>query len=129
MTLRSDNGAEFKNIILDAFYKEKCISQQFSAPRTPQQNDIVEIKNRTLIEVARTMLLDAKLPTSFWAEAINTACYMQNKTLINKRNGKISFFLMFGKKESLKQLHVFGSKCYILKNQSKYLEKFDSKAL
>ena len=59
-------------------------TQQFSTHRTPQQNGVVERKNRTLIEAARTMLQDANLPTSFWAKAINTACYIQNRTLINK---------------------------------------------
>ena len=57
------------------FCESKGISQTFSAPRTPQQNGVAERKNRTLIEVARTMLEDSKLPTYFWAEAINTACF------------------------------------------------------
>ena len=88
VAIRSDNGTEFKNATLEAFCKESGISQQFSAPRTPQQNGVVERKNRTLIEAARTMLLDAKLPTCFWAEAVSTACYIQNRTLINKNTGK-----------------------------------------
>jgi transposase InsO family protein len=70
---RSDNGTEFKNSTLREFCEEKGITQTFSAPRTPQQNGVVERKNRTLIEAARTMLEDSRLPTYFWAEAINTA--------------------------------------------------------
>ena len=69
---------------MEEFCKLKGISHQFSAPGTPQQNGVVERKNRTLIEAGRTMLEEAKLPTYFWAEAVNTACYTQNITLINR---------------------------------------------
>ena len=71
--IRSDNGTEFKNSIMKEFCSEKGITHTFSAPRTPQQNGVVERKNRTLIEAARTMLEESKFPTYFWAEAINTA--------------------------------------------------------
>ena len=88
--IRSDNGTEFKNAVLDDYCKDKGISRQFSAPRTPQQNGVVERKNRTLIEAARTMLSESGLPMYFWAEAVNTACYTQNRTLINKDLMKLS---------------------------------------
>ena len=127
IALRSDNGTEFRNATLEAFCKENGISQQFTAPRTPQQNGVVERKNRTLIEAARTMLLDAKLPTCFWAEAVNTACYIQNRTLINKNTEKTPYNLMSGKKPTLKHIHAFGSKCFVLKDNSEYVGKFDAK--
>ena len=92
--IRSDNGTEFRNATLGNFCKDEGIVQQFSAVRTPQQNGVVERKNRTLIEAARTMLHDAKLPTYFWAEAINTACYTQNRTLINKTHGNTPYYLL-----------------------------------
>ena len=82
--IRSDNGTEFKNQLLNDFCSDKGISRQYSAPRTPQQNGVVERKNRTLIEAARTMLSESRLPMYFWAEAFNNACYTQNRTLINK---------------------------------------------
>ncbi|KAJ9546459.1 hypothetical protein OSB04_019002 [Centaurea solstitialis] len=82
--IRSDNGTEFKNADLNSFCEEKGIERQYSAPRTPQQNGVAERRNRTLIEAARTMLADSKLPITFWAEAVNTACYVQNKVLISK---------------------------------------------
>ncbi|KAJ9545397.1 hypothetical protein OSB04_025104 [Centaurea solstitialis] len=83
--IRSDNGTEFKNADLNSFCEEKGIERQFSAPRTPQQNGVAERRNMTLIEVARTMLTDSKLPTTFWAEAVNTACYVQNRVhVVNK---------------------------------------------
>ena len=63
--MRSDNGREFRNVTLTEFCKDKGIVQEFSAARTPQQNGVIERKNRTLVEAARTMLQDIKLPTSF----------------------------------------------------------------
>nr|GEZ69694.1 putative ribonuclease H-like domain-containing protein [Tanacetum cinerariifolium] len=75
---RSDNGTEFKNHDLNQFCGMKGIKREFSVPRTPQQNGIAERKNRTLIEAARTMLADSLLSILFWAEAVNTACYVQN---------------------------------------------------
>ena len=63
---------------------------KFSAPRTPQQNRVIERKNRTLVEAARTMLSESRLPMYFWAEVVNTACYTQNRTLINKDHEKDS---------------------------------------
>ncbi|KAL8103990.1 hypothetical protein AgCh_028276 [Apium graveolens] len=74
--IRSDNGTKFKNSIMRAFCEENGILHQFSAARTPQQNGVVERKNRSLIEAARTMLEESKLPTYFWAEAVSTAIVM-----------------------------------------------------
>jgi transposase InsO family protein len=70
--LRSDNGTEFKNRTLTSFCEDSGIIQQFSAARTPEQNGVAERKNHTLIEAARMMLFDSKLPIIFWAEAVNT---------------------------------------------------------
>lgn len=106
---------------------EKGISRQYSAPRTPQQNGVVERKNRTLVEAARTMLNEANLPTYFGAEAVSTACYTQNRTLINKTHEKTPYELMANKKPSVKYFHVFGGKCYVLKD-GELLGKFDAKA-
>ncbi|GKA42394.1 putative ribonuclease H-like domain-containing protein [Tanacetum coccineum] len=75
--IRCDNGTEFKNREMNQFCEMKGILRQFSVARTPQQNGVAERRNRTLIEAARTMLADSKLPTTFWAEAVNTACYSQ----------------------------------------------------
>ncbi|GJX31323.1 putative ribonuclease H-like domain-containing protein [Tanacetum coccineum] len=74
--IRCDNGTEFKNKEMNQFCEMKGILRQFSIARTPQQNGVAERRNRTLIKAARTMLADSKLPTTFWAEAINTACYV-----------------------------------------------------
>nr|GEZ80255.1 putative ribonuclease H-like domain-containing protein [Tanacetum cinerariifolium] len=77
--IRCDNRTEFKNREMNQFYEMKGILRQFSVARTPQQNGVAERRNWTLIEAARTMLADSKLPTTFWAEAVNTACYVQNR--------------------------------------------------
>ncbi|GKE25348.1 putative ribonuclease H-like domain-containing protein [Tanacetum coccineum] len=74
--IRCDNGTEFKNKVMSEFYEKKGIKREYNVARTPQQNGVSERRNMTLIEAARTMLDDSKLPTTFWAEAVNTACYV-----------------------------------------------------
>ncbi|GKE46030.1 putative ribonuclease H-like domain-containing protein [Tanacetum coccineum] len=74
--IRCDNGTEFKNKEINLFYERKGIKREFSVARTPKQNGVAERKNRTQIEAIRTMLADSKLLTTFWAEAVNTACYV-----------------------------------------------------
>ncbi|GKF52830.1 ribonuclease H-like domain-containing protein, partial [Tanacetum coccineum] len=69
--------------------------------RTPQQNGVVERRNRILIEAARTMLADSKLPTTFWAEAVNTACYVQNRVLVVKPHNKTPYELFHGRTPTL----------------------------
>jgi transposase InsO family protein len=76
--IRSDNGTEFKNSQIEGFLEEEGIKHEFSSPYTPQQNGIVERKNRTLLDMAMTMLDEYKAPDRFWAEAINTTCYSIN---------------------------------------------------
>ncbi|KAJ0902997.1 putative RNA-directed DNA polymerase [Helianthus annuus] len=109
--IRSDNGTEFKNVTLDTFCSEKGIDRQFSAPRTPQQNGVAERRNRTLIEAARTMLADSKLPSFFWAEAVSTACYIQNHALVNKRHMKTPYEILEGHKPSVSHFRIFGCPC------------------
>ncbi|GJZ24503.1 putative ribonuclease H-like domain-containing protein [Tanacetum coccineum] len=82
--IRCDNGGEFKNREMDEFCTKKGIKREFSNARTPQQNFVAEQRNRTLIEAARTMLADAKLRVTFWAEEVSIACYVQNRVLVNK---------------------------------------------
>nr|GEY53253.1 hypothetical protein [Tanacetum cinerariifolium] len=98
--IRSDNGTEFKNSDLNQFYEIKGIKKEFSVPRTPQQNGIAERKNRTLIEAARTMLADSLLPIPFWAEAVNTACYVQNRVLVTKPHNKTLYEFLHGRTPS-----------------------------
>ncbi|KAJ9542059.1 LOW QUALITY PROTEIN: hypothetical protein OSB04_028565 [Centaurea solstitialis] len=122
-SIRSDHGTEFKNSTLETFFDKK----NFSSLRTPQQNGVAERRNRTLIEAARSMLSEANLATQFWAAAINTACYTQNRSLIVKRFRRTAYELFRNRKPSIEYLHIFGCVCYILNNKDN-LGKFDSKS-
>ncbi|GKA49987.1 ribonuclease H-like domain-containing protein [Tanacetum coccineum] len=102
------------------------IKRKFSVVRTPQQNGVAERKNRTLIEAARTMLADSKFPTTFWAEAVNTACYVQNRVLVIKPHNKTSYELFLGRKHALSFIRPFGCHVTIL-NTLNHLGKFDGK--
>ncbi|GJW19396.1 ribonuclease H-like domain-containing protein [Tanacetum coccineum] len=118
---------EFKNKVMNQFCEMKGIKREFSVARTPQQNGVAERKNRTLIEAARTMLADSKLPTTFWAEAVNTACYVQNRVLVIKPHNKTPYELFLGRKPALSFMRPFGCPVTIL-NTLDHLGKFDGKA-
>ncbi|GJW30438.1 retrovirus-related pol polyprotein from transposon TNT 1-94 [Tanacetum coccineum] len=124
--LRSDNGTEFRNHKLEEFCDEKCISQNFSSPCTPEHNGVVERRNKTLIEAARTMLNSANLPKQFWREVVNTACYTQNRSIIVKRHQKIAYDVR-GRSPNMSYFHVFGCLVHI-HNHREHLRKFDAKA-
>nr|GEU90116.1 ribonuclease H-like domain-containing protein [Tanacetum cinerariifolium] len=105
----------------------KGIKRKFSVARTPQQNGIAERKNRTLIEVARTMLAGSLLPIPFWAEAVNTVCYVQNRVLVIKPHNKTPYELLVGRTPSIGFMRPFGCPMTIL-NTLDPLGKFDGKA-
>ncbi|GJW30701.1 ribonuclease H-like domain-containing protein [Tanacetum coccineum] len=125
--IRCDNGIEFKNKEMNSFCERKGVKREFSVARTPQQNGVDERKNRTLIEAARTMLADSKLPTTFWAEAVNTGCYMQNRVLVTKPHNKTPYERFLGRKPALGFMRPFGCPVTIL-NTIDHLGKFDGKA-
>ncbi|GJT90214.1 ribonuclease H-like domain-containing protein [Tanacetum coccineum] len=112
---------------MNQFYKMKGILRQFSIARTPQQNGVAERRNRILIEDARTMLADSKLPTTFWAETVNTACYVQNRVLVVKPHNKTPYKLFHGITPTLSFMRPFGCPITIL-NILDHLGKFDGKA-
>nr|GEU45122.1 hypothetical protein [Tanacetum cinerariifolium] len=124
--IKSDNGIEFKIFDLNQFYELKGIKREFSVPRTPQQNSIAERKNRTLIEAARTMLADSLLPIPFWAEAVNTACYVQNMVLVTIPQNKTPYELLHGRTPSIGFMRPFGYLVTIL-NPLDPLGKFEGK--
>nr|GFB93301.1 putative ribonuclease H-like domain-containing protein [Tanacetum cinerariifolium] len=107
--VRTDNGTEFKNKTLAKFFDEVGITQQFSAARTPQQNGIVERRNRTLVEAARTMLTFANLPSFLWAEAIATTCFIQNRSIIYKRFDKTPYELINKRKPNIMFFRIMKS--------------------
>ncbi|GJV30248.1 retrovirus-related pol polyprotein from transposon TNT 1-94 [Tanacetum coccineum] len=103
------------------------ISHETSVARSPQQNDVVERRNCTLIEAARTMLIYAKAPLFLWAEAVATSCYTQYRSMIRRRHGKTPYELLHNKPPDLSYLHVFGALCYPT-NDSENLGKLQPKA-
>ena len=77
--IRSDHGKEFENVRFESFCEKNGIKREFSAPKTPQQNGVVERKNRVIQEMARVMLLNKQIPQKFWGEAVNTSCHIDNR--------------------------------------------------
>ncbi|GJW15109.1 retrovirus-related pol polyprotein from transposon TNT 1-94, partial [Tanacetum coccineum] len=105
------------------------IRHETSTARTPEQNGVVERRNRTLVEAARTMLSAAKVPLFFWAEAIATTCFTQNRSLVIPRHEKTPYHIINARKPSVKFFHIFGSLCYIVRdgeNLDKMKEKGDA---
>ncbi|KAH9770027.1 Integrase catalytic domain-containing protein [Citrus sinensis] len=125
--IRSDHGGEFENYAFETFYNNLGIVHQFSSPKTPQKNGVVERKNRSIQEMARTMLNENSLPKYFWAEAINTACYVLNRVLIRPYLNKTPYELWKDRKPNIGYLKVFLCKCFIL-NTKDNLGKFDPKS-
>ncbi|GJY17430.1 putative ribonuclease H-like domain-containing protein [Tanacetum coccineum] len=125
--IRCDNGTEFKNKVVSEFCEQKGIKREFSVARTPQQNGVAERRNRTLIKAARTMLADSKLPTTFWAKAVNTACYVHNRALVVKHHNKTPYELFRGRTPAPCFMRPFGYHVTIL-NTLDYLGKFDGKS-
>ena len=126
--IRTDHGKELENESFAKFCDDLGIGHNFSAPRTPQQNGVVERKNRTLEEMARTMLCENSLPKYFWAEAVNTACFIINRAMIRPILKKTPYELWKGRKPNIGFFHAFGCKCYVLNNGKDNLGKFDSKS-
>ncbi|WVZ49827.1 hypothetical protein U9M48_001153 [Paspalum notatum var. saurae] len=126
--IRSDNGGEFRNSQFKNICRDLGLEHQFSSPYTPPQNGVVEHKNRTLVEMARTMLDEHRTPRRFWAEAVNTACYIANRIFLRAFLGKTSYELRFGRQPSVKHLRAFGCRCFVLKKVG-HLDKFESRCL
>nr|GEX51159.1 integrase, catalytic region, zinc finger, CCHC-type, peptidase aspartic, catalytic [Tanacetum cinerariifolium] len=122
-------GAKFLNITLHAYFSSEGINHQTSVARTPEQNDVVERRNRILVEAARTILSAAKVTLFFWAEAIATTCFTQNRFLVIPRHEKTPYHIINDRKPFVKFFHIFGSLCYIVRdveNLDKMKEKGDA---
>nr|GEW14030.1 retrovirus-related Pol polyprotein from transposon TNT 1-94 [Tanacetum cinerariifolium] len=110
--VRTDNGTEFKNHVLKEYFVSVGITHETSSAKTPQQNGVVERRNRTLVEDAKTMLIFSHAPLFLWAEAIATACYTQNRSIIHRRFNETPYKLIQGRKPNISYLHVFWALCY-----------------
>ena len=111
--IRTDNGGEYTSQHFNKFCTDKGIMHQFTDPYTPEQNGVSERLNRTLIESARSMLYHAKMPLKFWAESVNTAVYLHNRSPTSALKDKTPFESWFGKKPNVSNLKVFGSVCFV----------------
>jgi len=125
--IRSDHGTEFENARFDEYCSGEGIKHEFSSPITPQQNGVVERKNRTLQESVRVMLHVKHLPYRFWVESMNTSCHIHNRVTLRTRTSTTLYELWKGRKPTVKYFHVFGSKCYILSDRD-YKRKMDPKS-
>nr|GEV41028.1 retrovirus-related Pol polyprotein from transposon TNT 1-94 [Tanacetum cinerariifolium] len=108
----TDNGTEFVNKALTEYYERVGSFHQKTVPRTLQQNDVIERRNRTLVEAAQIMLIFSKALMFLWAEVVATACYTQSRSLIHTRHNKTPYELVHNKKSDLTFFRVFGAFCY-----------------
>ena len=124
--LRLDNGGDFNSNEFNEFCEIQDIKRQFSVAKTPQQNDVVERKNRTVQEAARTMLNEAKLLDSFWIEVVYITIYILSRRQLRVNKDNTPSELWYGRLALVKYFKVFGSNCYIKRNEDD-LGKFDSR--
>lgn len=124
--LRSDNGREYVNNEFDQFLRVEGISRQLTVPHTPQQNGVAERANRTLVEMARSMMVYSQVNQSLWAEAINTAVYIRNRCPTRKLGDKTPYEVWFGRKPNIQHLRTFGSFAVAL-NKGNKGNKFKAK--
>jgi len=109
------------------FCDESGFQHIFSSPYTPEQNGVVERKNKSLQEMTRTLLIESNISSHFWAEAVSIACYIINKVFLRHILEKTPYELFKGKKPIVSYFHVFGCKCFVLKNANDRSGKFEEK--
>jgi hypothetical protein len=126
--IRSENSYEFKNLQVEEYLKEEGIKHEFYAPYNPQQNGVVERKDMTLIDMARTMLGEYKMLERFWSEAVNMACQTINQLYLHRLLKKTIYELLTGNKLNVSYFSVSGSKCYILVSWGRH-SKFAPKVI
>ena len=111
--LRSDNGGEYCSKAFKAYLKESGIVHQTTVPYNPAQNGVAERMNRTLLETSRSMMAHSKVPFEFWAEAMNTAVYLRNRSPTTALKGEAPFEKLFNRKPDVSNLRVFGCKSFM----------------
>jgi hypothetical protein len=124
--IRSDNGSEFRNSQFETFCHDLGLEHQFSSPYTPPQNGVVERKNRTVCEMAQMMLDEYRTPRRFWAEVVNTVCYVSNRVYLRVHKKKTCYELMHGRTPKVSYFHVFGCKCILKQGK---LDKFEARSV
>ena len=114
---QSNHGKEFENSYMESFCTRSGISQEFSAPITPKQNDVVERKNKVIQGMAIAMLHNKDVARNLWGEAVNTACHMVNRVYFRPDTKKTPYELWNGRKPNVKYFRIFVSTCFILKDR------------
>ena len=128
-TLRSDNGKEYMSNSFQSYMTQHGILHQSSCVDTPSQNGVAERKNRHLLETARALLFQMKVPKQFWADAISTACFLINRMPSTVLNDQIPYSILFPKKSLFPvEPRIFGSTCYV-RDVRPSVTKLDPKAL
>jgi FtsZ-interacting cell division protein YlmF len=125
--VRSDWGGEFTSRDFKEFCDEHGIKREYTIPRNPQQNGVVERQNRIVQKMARSMMNEKNIGQTYWVEEIHTAVHVLNKAHLRPQSDKTPYELLFGRPASIKHFRVFGSKCYI-KNNDENLKKYDDRA-
>jgi len=128
VSLRSNHGKEFENSSFIDYCHDHGVNHNFSAPRTPQQNRVVEHKNQTPKDITRTVLITSGLLRNFWAEALNASCYIINRCIIRAILNKTPYELFKGQNPNIMHLRVFGCICYGRNNEKEPLGKFDHRS-
>jgi hypothetical protein len=124
--LRSDNGGDFTSKEFMDYCSSHGIKRQFFIARTPQQNGVVERKNMTVQEMARTMLMDSKLTDLFWTQVVHIVVHIQNRVILRKKTEKTPYELWKGRPTNVKHFRVFGRKCYIKREHGR-MGNFESR--
>jgi transposase InsO family protein len=125
--VRSDRGGEFMSSDFKEFCDKHGIKREYTIPGTPQQNGVVERQNRTVQQMARSMMNEKNIDQTYWVEAIHTTVHILNKSHLRPHSDKTPYELWYGRPASIKHFKVFGSKCYI-KNNNENLGKYDDRA-
>lgn len=123
---RSDRGGEFISKSMKEFFSSEGIIHEKSVPGCPQQNGIAERKNRYLVEMARCLLFQSNLDKKYWAEAVNTANFIENRLGVKHNDNATPYERWYGKKPNLNYFRIFGSKAYVYSNDPKR-KKLDRK--
>nr|GFC02074.1 zinc finger, CCHC-type [Tanacetum cinerariifolium] len=126
--LRTDRGGEFTSNEFTKYCKEKGIARQLTAPYSPQQNGVVERRNRTVLSITRSMMKAMKLPLTFWAEAVRHAIYILNMVPTKALVDKTPYEALYNRKPNLENLRIFGCKAYA-KITIPHLKKMDDRSI
>jgi hypothetical protein len=124
--VRSHRGGEFSSWNFKEFFDKHGIKREYTIPRNPQQNGVVERQNRLVQKMERSMMNERNIAQTYWVEEIHTAVHILNKAHLRPHSDKSPYELWFGRPDSINHFKVFGSKCY-KKNNDENIDKYDDR--